>query len=78
MVSTFYVLRSSGEAGSDELVMQNILRMRKNDSTCTVQSCLSSSNQPIVTFDYYLLLIYSLELKLPLLSQISSQNRILS
>ena len=77
---------SSGEASSDELVMQNSLRMRKYDPACAMQSCSSSmSNQPTFLcyinasiYDYYLLLRCSMELKLPLPRQISSQCRILS
>ena len=62
---------NSGEASSDELVMQNILRMSKYDPACAMQSCARSmSNQPIFLgyinasiSDYYLLLRYSMELK---------------
>ena len=66
--------------------MQNTLRMRKYDLACATQSCSRSmSNQPIVLdyinasiSDYYLLLRCSMELKLLLPRQISSQCRILS
>ena len=82
-----YVSRdSSGKASSDELVMQNTLRMRKYDPACAMQSCSRSmSNQPIFLgyinasiSDHYLLFRCSMQLKLPLPRQISSQCRILS
>jgi len=60
----------SGEASSDELVMQNSLRMRKYDRVCAMQSCSKSmSYQPALTgyinasiYDYYLLFRCSVEL----------------
>ena len=71
----------SGEASSDELVMQNFLRMRKHDPACAMHSfSKSTSYQPIFTSyrnasisDYYLLLRHTVEVKLPLPRQISSQ-----
>ena len=82
----FQATISSGEASSDELVMQNSLRMRKHDPACAMHSCSKSmSYQPIFTscintsiYEYFLLLRYSAEVKLPLPRQISSQYRILS
>ena len=41
---------ASGEASSDELVMQNSLRMCKHDPACAMHSCSKSmSYQPIFT-----------------------------
>ena len=60
----------SGEASSDELVMQNLLRMYKHNPACAMHSFSKSmSYQPI----YYLLLRHTVEVKLPLPRQISSQ-----
>ena len=72
---------SSGEASSEELVMQNSLRMRKHDPACAMHSrSKSMSYEPIFTSygnasisDYYILLRHSVEVKLPLPRQISSQ-----
>ena len=80
------VPETSGEASSEELFMQNSLRMRKKDPACAMQSCSRSmSSQPIFLgynnaniSDYYLLLRCSMELKLTLPKQTSSQCRILS
>ena len=71
----------SGEASSDEVVMQNSLRMRKHDPACEMHSrSKSMSYQPIFTSyrnasisDYSILLRHSVEVKLPLPRQISSQ-----
>ena len=60
----------SGEASSDELVMQNSVRMRKYDRACAMQSCSKSmSYKPALIgynnatiYDYYLLFRCSAEL----------------
>ena len=71
----------SGEASSDELVMQNSLRMRKHDPACAMLSrSKSMTYEPIFTSygnasisDYYILLRNSVEVKQQLPRQIRSQ-----
>ena len=63
-------VKGSGEASSDELVMQNSLRMRNYNRACAIQSCSKSrSYQPALTgyinaslYNYFLLFRCSVEL----------------